>query len=269
MRLFILTLLSVFSFFSTAQTLTFGVVPQQPAQKLASLWYPVLDYLSQESGITLQFKTAKNIPEFEHRLANSEYDIAYMNPYHYTVFHQSSGYEAIAKRKNSRIRGIIVVRKDNPIKKLRTLNGEKLAFPSPAAFAASILTKAELTKMHISFFPVYVTSHDSVYLSIANGFFVAGGGVLRTYKNADPSIRKQLRIFWETPSYTPHAIAVLPKIHHTTRTKIINAMINMSNTPAGLRLLKRLNFTGIEKAKDSDWNDVRSLDIKQLDSLIK
>ncbi|MBA1444225.1 MAG: PhnD/SsuA/transferrin family substrate-binding protein [Chromatiales bacterium] len=84
-------------------TLTFGLVPQQSATKLARLWGPIMQYIEKKSGTRLLFKTAPNIPEFEQRCAKGEYDIAYMNPYHYTVFHRSPGYEVFARQKNKRI----------------------------------------------------------------------------------------------------------------------------------------------------------------------
>ncbi len=37
-----------------------------------------------------------------------------------------------------------MVRKDSTIKELSELSGEKLAFPSPAAFAASVIPRAVL-----------------------------------------------------------------------------------------------------------------------------
>ena len=71
--------------------LRFGVVPQQSATKLAKQWVPLLNYLSEKTGHTIHFATAKDIPTFEQRCANGEYDLAYMNPYHYVVFHESPG----------------------------------------------------------------------------------------------------------------------------------------------------------------------------------
>ncbi|MFT6388922.1 MAG: phosphonate transport system substrate-binding protein, partial [Cellvibrionaceae bacterium] len=82
--LVLITLLSIslFSVFVSAaddnKNYSFGVVPQQSAERLAKLWGPVFAYVSKETGVKLQFKTAKNIPEFEKRLMAGDYDFAYM-----------------------------------------------------------------------------------------------------------------------------------------------------------------------------------------------
>ncbi|MFT6103003.1 MAG: phosphonate transport system substrate-binding protein, partial [Candidatus Endobugula sp.] len=133
--LVLITLLStsLFSVFVSAaddnKNYSFGVVPQQSAQRLANLWGPVFAYVSKETGVKLQFKTAKNIPEFEKRLMAGDYDFAYMNPYHFTIFNQNPGYRAVAVRKGQPIKGIIVVRKDSAIQSLEELEGQTLAFP--------------------------------------------------------------------------------------------------------------------------------------------
>ncbi len=98
-RLIILFVSLFFSITTYAEQITFGIVPQQSAITLANNWGPILKYLSEQTGEEVVFRTAKDIPEFERRVAAGEYDIAYMNPYHYTVFHQKPGYNAIAKQK--------------------------------------------------------------------------------------------------------------------------------------------------------------------------
>ncbi|HED14336.1 MAG TPA: hypothetical protein ENI62_11905, partial [Gammaproteobacteria bacterium] len=100
-------------------TLSFGIVPQQSASKLAGLWTPILNYLGEQTGYRIRFKTAQNIPTFEQRLATGEYDLSYMNPYHYTTFHRTPGYEVFARARDKRIKGIIVVRKDSRINNLQ------------------------------------------------------------------------------------------------------------------------------------------------------
>ncbi len=251
------------------RTITFGIVPQQAASKLAKLWVPILSYINERTGYHLQFKTAPNIPEFEKRCAEGKYDIAYMNPYHYTVFNRIPGYIAFAKQKNKRIRGIVVVRNDSDISSLSELSGKEIAFPAPAAFAASVLPRARLTADKIPFTPTYVASHDSVYRSVARGLFSAGGGIERTFNNVAPDVRKQLKILWTTESYTPHAFAALPRINAEVVDAISNALVEMDRDPKGKELLKGINFEGLEIAKDEDWNDIRSLGIELLESLIK
>ncbi|MBK5969430.1 MULTISPECIES: phosphate/phosphite/phosphonate ABC transporter substrate-binding protein [Thiorhodovibrio] len=249
--------------------LRFGVVPQQSASRLAALWVPLLTELEQRGAPALVFRTAPDIPTFERRLAAGEYDLAYMNPYHYTVFSQSPGYRAFAKARDQRIQGILVTRRDSDLTALSDLEGADLAFPSPAAFAASILTRANLASAGVSFQPHYVSSHDSVYRGVAKGLYPAGGGVVRTFESVAPDIREQLRIFWTSDGYTPHAFAAHPRLSEETTSAIATAMIGLSEDETGRALLEPLRLPGLEAAEDADWDDVRALDIQLLDDLIE
>lgn len=248
-----------------AGTYSFGVVPQQSAKKIARLWTPILAHINKKTGYTLELKTAKNIPTFEQRVALGQYDFSYMNPYHYTVFSKLPGYIAFAKRYNQKIKGIVVVHKDSPIQSLQNLQNNTLVFPSPAAFAASLLPRAKLKAENITFKPQYVSSHDSVYLNVAKGLFPAGGGVKRTFNNTNEDVRKQLRILWTTEAYTPHAFAAHPKVPADVRMAVQQAFIAMKNSPEGRSLLNSIKIKhGIVAAEDNDWNDVRSLNIGAL-----
>ncbi|MEM7376762.1 MAG: phosphate/phosphite/phosphonate ABC transporter substrate-binding protein, partial [Pseudomonadota bacterium] len=216
-----------------------------------------------------RFTTAKDIPTFEERLSEGQYDLAYMNPYHYTVFSAAPGYEAFARQKDKRIKGIVVVRKDSPVTDLEQLEGERLAFPSPAAFAASVLPRSHLRSEAIGFTPQYVSSHDSVYLGVARGLFPAGGGVMRTFNNTDQAVRDQLKVLWTTKTYTPHAFAAHPRVPHTVVDDIAQAMMDMNTDPEGRALLKTINFKGMQTAVNADWNDVRGLGIELLADLVQ
>jgi phosphonate transport system substrate-binding protein len=252
----------------TSQVISFGIVPQQSAAKLARLWTPILEDLSATTGDRIEFRTAPNIPEFEQRLAKGEYDMAYMNPYHYTTFNQHPGYRAFARAKDKRLKGIVVVRVDSDYRELEDLAGESLAFPSPAAFAASIITRATLQNRAIPFEPKYVASHDSVYRSVALGLYPAGGGVMRTFNNTEDDIRSQLRILWDSPGYTPHAFAAHPRLDSAVVERIQAAMIGLEGSETGRALLESLKLKGIEAADDAEWDDIRGMNLHLLDSLI-
>jgi len=250
------------------KTLSFGVVPQQSAKKLAKLWLPILQHISQEVGVKIRFKTASSIPIFEQRLAKGEYDLAYMNPYHYVVFHEKSGYKAFAKQTNKHIKGIIVVHKDSDIKDIKQLQGATLAFPSPAAFAASLLTRDYLKTQGIEFQPKYVSSHDAVYFNVAKKIYPAGGGIFRTLKSTKANILKQLKVFWVSKPFTPHAFAARSELSEELVSRIQQGFIKLNNTEQGKKLLAGLKFEGIESASDNNWNDVRALKLQSLNNYL-
>ncbi|MBK5913690.1 phosphate/phosphite/phosphonate ABC transporter substrate-binding protein [Rhodocyclus purpureus] len=243
--------------------LSVGIVPQQSATELARVWIPLLQEAASRSGVRLVFRTAPDIPMFEERLKQGEYDLAYMNPYHYVVFSKSPGYRAFAREKDRRLAGIIVVAKDSPVTDIKQLAGKSVAFPAPAAFAASILPRAEFARLGVPIEARYVHSHDSVYLGVAQGLFAAGGGIKRTFEAIDPAVSARLRILSTTPGYVPHAFAAHPRVAPETVDKVLVALASLGKDEAGRKTLAPLSFKGIESAADHEWDEIRRLRIEQ------
>ena len=243
--------------------LSAGIVPQQAASELARVWIPLLQEVGRRARVQLVFRTTPDIPAFESRVMKGEFDLAYMNPYHYTVFSQRPGYQAFLKEKDRKLVGIIVVPRDSPVQSLEQLKGQRVAFPAPAAFAASILPRAEFSRHQIEIDARYVSSHDSVYKGVANGLFAAGGGIQRTLEAMEPQVWSRLRVLASTPAYTPHALALHPRVSPELAERLRQAFISLSADEAGRALLAPLSFKGLVPASDGEWDAVRALGLKQ------
>jgi len=243
--------------------LSAGIVPQQAASELARAWIPLLQEVGRRARVRLVFRTASDIPAFENRVMQGEFDLAYMNPYHYTVFSKTPGYQAFLKEKDRKLVGIVVVPKDSPVQNLEQLKGRRVAFPAPAAFAASILPRAEFSRNQIEIDARYVSSHDSVYKGVAHGLFDAGGGIQRTLEAMEPQVSSRLRVLARTPAYTPHALALHPRVSPEVAERLRQAFISLSADEAGRALLAPLSFKGLVAATDSEWDAVRALKLKQ------
>jgi len=237
--------------------LVFGIVPQQSATRLAAIWGPLIARLSAELDHPVQFATTKDIPTFESCLAAGRFDIAYMNPYHYAVFSEDAEYRVVANQSGKRLRGLLVVREDAPQDSIDALDGEEVAFPSPGAFGASVLPRAEMTKRGIDYDARYVRSHDSVYRAVAAGLVTAGGGVRRTYDAMPEETRAQLRVIYTTDAHTPHAIAIRGDDERLAAVRA--ALLTLAADAPDL--VTALGMKGMRAAKDDEYDTVRALPI--------
>ena len=240
-------------------TIVFGVVPQQAMDKMITAWAPLLTYLSETTGKTFKFDSATEIEMFDQRIEKGDFDVVYMNPALYPVVHDSAGYMAIAKEKDTMLKGLIVVNKDSGINSLADLAGKSMVFPGPIAFAATVLPLAELAKLNIKVTPVFAGSHDGVYNDVARGLYAAGGGVEKTLNQVDKTSRDNLRVLWTSESYTPHPIAVHPRVDHVLAEKIQKAMVDLEQTPRGKEILKNLHFKGFTVAADEEYSKLKLL----------
>ncbi|CAN8142293.1 phosphonate transport system substrate-binding protein [uncultured Thiomicrorhabdus sp.] len=258
--IFIASLLALTAFpFAQAKEPTYvmGVVPQQSPSKLFSAWQPVTEYLYQQTGLKIHFQTEKSIAEFEDKFKAGTYDFAYMNPYHFVVANQAQGYTAEV-RANHDIRGVVVslgsaLTKEN-------LADTVFLFPSPNAFAATLIVKYELLKK----FGVqleqraqvqYVNSHDSVYKGVERGVGVFGGGVERTlnlHKKSEHDC--PLQVVYTTRAYPSHPITFLPSMTKQDREALVKAFLQMPQA-----LLERLNIKAFQATNNAEYAEIKEL----------
>lgn len=255
----IFTLLFLFVSFSFSKTLVFGVVPQQSPSKMYSTWNPIVKYLSKETNLDIIFKTEKSIPEFEKKLYSGAYDIAYSNPYHFTLANKLVSHDAIL-RFDKMIVGILVAKKDSLIKSIDDVVNKEFLFPAPKAFAATILTKYDiLNKKDFDIVKSeklkYVNSHDSVYLGVLRDIGDVGGGIVRTFNKFKN--KNELKIIYKTDKYPSHPISLSSKISEEDKNKIKNALLSMPK-----ELSKKVNPKTLKETSSSEYDVVKNLAIK-------
>jgi len=242
-----------------AKPLVFGVVPQQSPQKLYKAWKPFIDFIAKDIGVEIVFKTEKSIPEFEKKLYSGAYDIAYSNPYHYTIVHKKQNHNAIA-RFDKQIVGILVAKKNSDIQSIHDVKNKEFLFPAPRAFAATILTKFDvLNKQNYSIDKSkkfrYVNSHDSVYLGVQRGIGEIGGGIVRTFNKF--KYKDSLKIIYKTDKYPSHPISIRQNIDRDIANKIKKSLLTVP-----FKISKLINKKSIIKTQNNEYDVVKELAIK-------
>ncbi|HEY9098522.1 MAG TPA: phosphate/phosphite/phosphonate ABC transporter substrate-binding protein [Thiobacillus sp.] len=246
---------------SETPTLKFGIPPQQSPTELTKRWTPILQYLSKQSGLILELKTAKDIPTFHQQIMEGHFDIVFVNPNTYVAANKVIGYQAFAKEKNGKSQSFIVVRKDGGIHHLSQLNGQTMAFPSHTAFMATILPLKQLEDNKVPVKIQYVVSIDSVYRSVAKGLFVAGGGESRTFGALDPAIRDQLTLLWQSDELPAFPFFAHPRVKPEILEKLQKAMLEIGQTSQGSELLKAVNIKALDQASDAEYDAIRKLNL--------
>ena len=246
-------MLSCLAFSAQAKEYTLGVVPQQSPVKMFKSWKPIVDYLSEETGFKISLKTEKSIAEFEKVLYTGGYDFAYMNPFHFTVANERQQYRAVVRAAKN-IKGILIMKKDQADMNA-LINDEKtqFLFPSPNAFAATLLIKYEmLTKFGVNLTEngnfKYVNSHDSVYKGVARDIGQLGGGIQRTFNSFKKGVDKDKLVeVYQTAPYPSHPIAVNPAMSREDCAKIIQALLDMPAELKSLLSVKKMIATNNEE----------------------
>lgn len=219
-----------------AEPLTLAVVPQFEQRKLFAIWKPIIDEISNRTGIELKLAATLSIPEFERQLSKGRFDFVYTNPYHIVHELPRQGYIPLVRDK-SPLRGILVVRKDDLINSVAELEGKTLAVPSLNA-VGPLLVRVDLKQRHnVNMAVKDVKTHSSVYLHVINGLAAAGAGANKTLQEQDDAIRSHLRILYTTREMPAHPIAAHPRVPAAIRDKIQEAFLAFAATERGKALL--------------------------------
>lgn len=264
-------LLMVTALFSNSTTTTaeqktyiVGIVPQFEAKKLRRIWKPVLKQLEQKTGFNFKLRGAPTIPAFEKEFLAGKFDFSYMNPFHLLIANETQGYIPLVRDHSKKLQGVLVVRKDSDVKSVKDLNNKKLAFPSPNALGASLQMRAELhDKFNLNITPVYVKTHDSVYLNIYLKQVAAGGGVGKTFNKQAEKLRDTLKILYKTTPVAPHPIAAHPRVPEEDRNKVLNALFEIANTDNGKKLLAQIPIKQLGNASMKDYEPLNKMKLKR------
>lgn len=231
----------------------FGVVPQFEQRKLFATWKPIVEELAQRSGLRLQLATTLTVPDFEKELSDGKYDFVYANPYHILHEIQGQGYIPLVRDKEP-LRGILVVKKDSPLRSPAELGGKELAVPSFNALGASLLIRTDL--LHIFQVKpqiINAKNHTSVYMNVAAGVYAAGGGVEKTLRGQAPSLQDQLRVLYTTRDMPSHPIAAHPRVTARARELLQKTILDWGQTPAGKHLLQEVPMTDVISTTMKDY----------------
>ncbi len=218
------------------------VVPQLTAIATHKAWVPVLEKLAVATGLNFELVIVPTIPAFEAILYKGIPDFAFVNPYHCLVAKRQQGYIPLLRDSASLLKGIVVVRKDNPIAAVTELDGKKVAFPAPNSFAASLLIQALLAEKQLHIIPNFVKTHSNVYRSVVMEDVTAGGGVNNTFEREPPDVHDQLRVLYVTPGFAPHPLMANPRITEAQRTKVTTSFIALAADPANEALFDAIQM---------------------------
>lgn len=224
-----------------AEVLKVYVVPQYNPAQLHADWSPLLQRISQKTGISLQLVVMPDIPKFEQALLQGKPDIALVNPYHAVMANKAKAYQPFLRDAKA-LSGILLVRSDSSYRSLQDLQNKDIGFPAPNAFGASLYLRALLSDANVLYHEKYLNTHGNVYRNILNGSVAAGGGVNNTLNEESDAIKAQLRILYQSPPSASHPLVAHPRVSAKQVLEIQSALLSLKKETGGELLLKQIRM---------------------------
>ena len=242
-----------------------GIHPLHNPKRLVEVYGPIVDQLNASiPQAYFRLEASRNHEEFEKKLYGRHFDFAMSNPYE-SVRSLKHGYHVFGKMGNDEMfRGIILVRKDNGIRKVTDLKGKKVSFSAPTDLAATMMPQYYLHTHGIDvnrdIENLYVGSQESSILNVLRGHVAAGATstvAWKSFRQENPELAAQLEVKWQTESLPSNAWVVRDDVPPILAEKVSKVLVGLNGTAEGRIMLKRLGISRFDYATGETYEPVR------------
>lgn len=250
---------------SSAQEYIFGVHPQRNPEKLHAVFGPLINYLNtQLPDARFVFEASRNFASFDQKQANHQFAFVLPNPYG-TVVGIENGYKVFAQMGNENdLRGMIVIRRDSPIRKVTDLKGKVVSFPAPTALAATMMTKYFLhthgLNVNTDIESRYVGSMESSLMNVYQRNVAAGTvypPAWRDFQKNQPQVAAELKVMWETESLPDNSLMARADIPQELVDRVAQLILNMHTTDEGKAILAGMDMAKFKPANNATYQPVK------------
>jgi phosphonate transport system substrate-binding protein len=260
--------LSVVMHGTASAEIKFGILPRLSAVEMNTMFAPLADYLSKETGEKVTLVIPKDFGTFKEAVKAGQVDIGFANPLIYVELKKDMDLAPLALsselKSGTRFRGIIIARKDSGIEKLQDLKGKKLSFVDKDSAAGYIFQMLLLSKagldVHkdITVLP-FAKKHDNVMMAVFNKAADAGGIREDDYdKMKDKVDLSQIRIIGYTDYFPNWPVFAAPKLAKDVEAKLKAALLRLKvNDPQSGTVLGGAKLNGFVPVADKDYDELR------------
>lgn len=214
----------------------FSPVNQYDINLTAAYWNPIVEYVSNVSGVKLDLKIGRTSADTTAYVLTQEVEFVFSN-HLFSPERDHLGWKVIARRQMPPVHGQIVVPADSPITTLAQLSGQEVAFPGPEALVAYKFTYAHLLSQGIDVKVVFGGNQNGALAQLFSGKVKAVGGNSQLIEGYAKREKKQFRVLWSSEPLNDLALMVSGKVPENDAKAVTKAFVNMHKTPEGKEIL--------------------------------
>ncbi|OYY93623.1 MAG: phosphonate ABC transporter substrate-binding protein [Hydrogenophilales bacterium 28-61-23] len=243
----------------------FAVHPLHNPERLFAAYGPIVDRLN--AGIPearFSLEASRNYEEFDKKLYSRQFDLALPNPYQ-TVNALRHGYHVFGKMgDDEKFRGILLVRRDSPIREVADLKGKVVSFPAQTALAATMLPQHFLQEQGLplnAYKARYVGSQESSIMNVYLGDAVAAATwppPWIAFQHDHPEQAAQLMLKWSTATLPNNGLVARDDFPPALLDKVAAILFSLHESDAGRAMLARLPLSRFEPANAATYQQVRA-----------
>lgn len=214
----------------------FSPVNQWDINKTAAYWNPIIQYVSDKSGVKLELKIGRTSADTTAYVLAKEVEFVFSN-HLFSPERERLGWTVFGRRWTPALKGQIAVPADSPITKLEDLKGQDVVFAGPEAFIGYKVPYAHLRSKGIDVKVVFAGNQNAAFAQLFAGKAKAVGSNSALIDGIAVRENKKFRVLWTSEGYHDLALMASSKVPEKDVKAVASAFINMHRDPAGKAIL--------------------------------
>lgn len=247
MRRFILSCITAIAlvasaFAQEAPSYRFSPVNQWDINKTAAYWNPIINYISEKSGVRLQLKIGRTSADTTSYVLAQEVEFVFTN-HLFSPEREKLGWKVFGRRQTSPLHGQIAVPADSPITRIEQLKGEEMAFAGPEAFVGYKVPYAHLLSKGIDVKVVFGGNQNAAFAQMFAGKVKAVGSNSQLIDGYAAREKKAFRVLWSSDGYHDLALMASGKVPEKDLKAVAAAFHGMVQDARGREILHQATLS--------------------------
>lgn len=241
----------------------FSPVNQWDIPKTAAYWNPIIQYVSDTSGVKLELKIGRTSADTTAYVLAQEVEFVFSN-HLFSPERDKLGWKVFGRRTGPALQGQIAVLESSPIRTLADLYGQDMVFAGPEAFIGYRVPQAQLINQGIEVNPVFAGNQNAAFAQMLAGKAKAVGSNSALIDGFSEKQGTKFRVLWTSEDYLDLALMASNKVSTKDVKAVANAFVNMHKSKEGASILKRASESvGLDadghflQATDKDYESYR------------
>ena len=264
------------------KVIRFSLIPSQESVRELTLYKPVLDLLTRNTGKKIEFYLPTSYASGVEALLGKWVDVAVLGPESYVIAHGKDAsievFGTYSKKKNGvqeagpGYKSLLITRKGSKFSSIEATRGSVMLLVDPASTSGSLIPdtvfgqKVVKTPLKQYFSRVaFSGGHDLSTLAVAEGradaAFVASHRFMDTI-NAGKARLDDFNILWASPLLPQDPFVLRNTLCAPLREKITQTFLTLASTLEGRKYLDNIEAERFTPMSDTDYDIIREAGIK-------
>jgi len=257
------------------KNITIAIFPCTDVVLSFKKFHPLVTYLKEETGFDIRLLVPGDSAEFERGIKNRDIDFALQDPHIYTrlarLYDKSTLIRTLTRDGATSQSGVVIVRKDSGINKLKDLLGKTVMFGPKLSAARWVAAKLLFEENGINIekdLRAYSNGRCCEDVAFSVHLKAVDAGVVCDHfleehpdKQQELGVEaKQISVICKTKSVPTRVFAARQDLNNDIITKVIQTLLKLDKKkPTHTKILYPAEIGGFQRSKDADYDGIRIL----------